>query len=142
MIEIITGYYRNNKFHILWIPIVLVFLVSPMGCGPGMSDFHVKLIGNYSLWVCNSEEIRISPPSINEETPFIPPTVRFLNFDGNYIFAQNTSPGSNKTGYWILDALEPSVFGPLSYKEYRSKLSKFGIKTEPILINVWEFRTR
>ena len=127
----------------------------PVGFGPGVQDFVVRIAGDYSIQRTSAHQIQIAPDGWNDSTPIIPTKVIECNTDGRFVIAKRQglkrrSPNNpNDTyeepdplvfDYWILDTRTPKVYGPLTVEQFTAKITELNVPSSLRLKDVYSFR--
>jgi hypothetical protein len=116
--------------------IIRLLLVTLTGCGAGMLDFSEEISNGYYYHSINSEDRIIAPEKWNDETPMIPKRVVRYKNSGDWVSAKRdilldqgdrVSVSSGKYDYWLLNTLEPRVYGPYSHADFTAKLEELGL---------------
>lgn len=127
----------------------------PAAFGPGASDFHAPLSGDYSVYRSSAHEIKITPGSWNASTPVIPTMVVELDHDNTWVIAKQQhmrlrdpngrpdgprEPVPDKFSYWILNTRSAQVWGPLTDEQFASTRSELGVPASLKLHDVYDYR--
>lgn len=116
--------------------IIGVLLVVLTGCGAGMLDFSEEISNGYYYYSTSSVNRFIAPEKWNDETPIIPRRVVRYKDSGDWVSAKRdilldqgdrVPISSGKYDYWLLNTLEPRVYGPYSHAEFTAKLGELGL---------------
>jgi len=129
--------------------IIALLLVNIKGCVlPVVSDYKMKLTGNYELWKVHKDSIVIGIPDENGLTPQIDGKVIDLGFNDEYIIARsiptykaNNQKFSNFSEmekyiesipeedyeFWIIEVENDVVYGPLNEDEFNKKRKEISV---------------
>lgn len=121
---------------------------------PAVADFSAHLAVDYFISRTSALEIEINPGRSGEGTPIIPSLVVECATDGRFIIAKRqglkrSNPQDpndtwmekdpNVVDYWILDAQQPRVEGPLTEAEFIKLRRSLGIAEDLQMRKVSEF---
>lgn len=139
--------------------VILIVMVMMTSCGfPGRGDFSYPVAGKYMLYRNSAHMIFVAPmEGWNGKAPVIKEKVIEIAWNNKYIVAKKQDltrrssnnvkdsymePVPNKYSYWILDAEELKVFGPLSPEEMDKMKSSLGINLvlKDVYSYNWMFR--
>lgn len=133
--------------------IILCTLAVLVGCA-GIGDYHVDLIGNYSIVRSSAHQVTISPKK-NEGmdnhygSPVIPSKVIQVGWDEQYILAKQVGlkqdpdkeyydkiPDETYEYFWINDTETNDIFGPMFEEQYINKKEQLSISNEVELTDI------
>jgi hypothetical protein len=122
--------------------ILVLLVVTLTGCGAGMLDFSEEISNGYYYHSTSSVNRFIAPERWNDETSMIPRRVVRYKDSGDWVSAkrdilldqgERVPISSGTFDYWLLNTLEPRVYGPYNHAEFTVKLEELGLPDSLLL---------